>query len=107
MPPYAKHAFVCTHERPPDQPRSSCSPKGSEALLKALKTAARLRGLDESVRVNKSGCLENCEQGCSIVVYPEGVWYGHVTVDDVPALVEHLAGGPPVERLRLYKPRSQ
>ena len=106
MPPYLKHAFVCLHERPADAPNGSCLPKGSEALLKKLKIAAHAAGLDETVRVNKSGCLDNCEQGCSIVVYPEGVWYGHVTLDDVPELVKHLAGGPPVERLRLYKPTA-
>ena len=106
MPPYSKHAFVCLHERPADSPKGSCLPKGSGLLLKTLKAAAEARGLGETVRVNKSGCLENCEHGCSIVVYPEGVWYGHVTVDDVPELVEHLAGGPPVERLRLYKPKA-
>ena len=102
-PPYTKHAFVCLHERPEGAPRGSCAPKGAEKLLKALKVAAHARGLDDTVRVNKSGCLENCENGCSVVVYPEGVWYGHVTVDDVPDLVDHLAGGAPVERLRLFK----
>jgi (2Fe-2S) ferredoxin len=104
MPPYAKHCFVCLHERPPEHPRGSCAQKGSESLLKALKNAAKARGLDEAVRVQKAGCMENCELGCSVVVYPEGVWYGHVTEADVPELVEHLAGGPPVERLRLFKP---
>jgi len=99
--PYEKHCFVCLHERPADNPRGSCLAKGSEALLKTLKSAANARGLGRTVRVQKSGCLDNCEQGCSIVVYPEGVWYGHVTEADVPAIVEHLAGGAPVERLRL------
>ncbi len=99
--PYQKHCFVCLHERPADNPRGSCANKGSEALLKALKAAANARGLGRTVRVQKSGCLDNCEQGCSVVVYPEAVWYGHVTQADIPDLVEHLAGGPPVERLRL------
>ena len=99
--PYEKHCFVCLHERPADNPRGSCANKGSEALLKALKGAANALGLGRTVRVQKSGCLDNCEQGCSVVVYPEAVWYGHVTEADIPAIVDHLAGGPPVERLRL------
>ena len=105
-PPYTKHAFVCLHERPEGAPRGSCLQKGSDKLLKALKIAAHARGLDDTVRVNKSGCLENCERGCSVVVYPEGVWYGHVTLDDVPDIIDHLAGGEPVERIRLFKDKK-
>ena len=99
-PPYKRHVFVCLHDRGEGNERGSCAQKGSETLLKELKGACNARGLDE-VRVNKSGCLDNCEQGISIVVYPEGVWYGHVKQGDVPDLVKHFAGGKPVERLRL------
>ena len=99
--PYVKHAFVCTHERPADNPRGSCAAKGAEALLKTLKAATNARGLGKTVRVQKSGCLDNCEMGCSMVVYPEAVWYGQVTEADVPEIVEHLAGGAPVARLRV------
>jgi (2Fe-2S) ferredoxin len=103
MPPFEKHVFVCLHERP-DGPRGSCVKKGSEALLKALKGAADKAGLAGRVRVQKSGCLDNCEGGCTVVVYPEGVWYGHVTEADVGELVEqHLKQGRPVERLRVLE----
>ena len=104
MPPFDKHVFVCLHERPDGEPRGSCAQKGSEALLKALKGAAKRAALGDRVRVQKSGCLDNCEAGCSVVVYPEGVWYGHVTQADIPDLVEqHLKNGQPVERLRLFR----
>ncbi len=100
-PPYKRHVFVCLHERPAGDPRGSCLEKGSEKLLKQLKGACKDAGL-EDLRVNKSGCLDNCEQGISIVVYPEAVWYGHVQQGDVGELVsEHLQNGRPVERLRL------
>ena len=103
-PPFKKHVFVCLNERDPSDPRGDCMSKGAGDLLKKLKKAVKARGLDEEVRANKSGCLDNCENGCSIVVYPEGVWYGHVKESDVDEIVDkHLVGGEPVERLRLYR----
>jgi (2Fe-2S) ferredoxin len=58
------------------------------------------RGLKQQIRINKSGCFDQCGHGPLIVVYPESVWYAHVTVDDVKEIVEsHLIGGQPVQRL--------
>lgn len=59
-------------------------------------------GLRGKVRANKAGCLDQCEHGVTVVVYPEQVWYGGVTVDDVSEIVEsHLMGGQYVQRLML------
>ena len=103
-PPFKKHVFVCLNERVPDAPRGDCTRKGAPELLKKLKSALRARGLDEVIRANKAGCLDNCESGCSVVVYPEGVWYGHVTESDIDEIVDqHLIGGHPIQRLQLYK----
>ena len=64
----------------------------------------RESGLSDAIRAQKSGCLDNCESGCSVVVYPDTVWYGHVTKADVEEIVErHLKGGEPVERLQLFR----
>ena len=57
------------------------------------------------VRSNAAGCLDACERGVSVVVYPDNVWYGGVTVADVKEIVEeHLIGGRPVERLLMRLP---
>lgn len=102
MPHYEHHVFVCENRRAEDDPRGCCAAKGGVLLRNALKLAAKRAGLSGRVRVNAAGCLDQCEHGPTVVVYPEAVWYGHVTLDDVDEIVrEHLVGGRPVERLRL------
>ncbi|MCC7443118.1 MAG: (2Fe-2S) ferredoxin domain-containing protein [Bdellovibrionales bacterium] len=97
-----RHVFVCANERPPGTPRSSCKGRGCEAVLDALKQEAAAAGLAGAVRVQKSGCLDTCEYGTTVTVYPEGVWYGRVTPADAAELVKsHLVEGRPVERLRI------
>ncbi len=100
MAKFERHLFLCTHERDESSTKGCCAAKGSGAIASALKRAAYDRGLKRIVRVNKSGCLDQCGRGATCVVYPEGVWYGGVTLDDVDEIVErHLVGGEPVERL--------
>ena len=101
-PPFEKHVFVCTNLRELNNPKGSCSAKGSEELPMLFKKELEAKGIKGGIRINKSGCLDACERGCTVVVYPEGVWYGGVTKDDVAQIVdEHLVGGKPVERLRM------
>lgn len=72
----------------------------------ALKSELAKRGLSGLIRANASGCLDACEFGVSVVIYPEGVWYGGVTTADVPEIVEqHLVNGRVVERLVIRDPR--
>ena len=69
------------------------------ALAEAVDRDERLL---ETVKVNTTNCLGPCREGPTLVVYPEGTWYGGVSVADVGELVsEHLLHGRPVERLRL------
>jgi (2Fe-2S) ferredoxin len=101
-PPFQRHIFVCTNRRPDGHPKGCCASKGSEEVRAAFKSELEKRGIKGQMRANAAGCLDTCAYGTSVVVYPEGVWYGGVKVEDVPAIVEeHLVGGRPVERLLL------
>ena len=102
MPTYQRHIFVCTNERPPGNPKGCCREKGAEAVRDELKKRLHEIGLKGVVRANNSGCLDQCSAGVTLVVYPEQVWYGHVTVADVPELIaRHILGGEYVQRLML------
>ena len=102
MPPFQRHVFVCLNKRAPGHPKGCCSDKGSSVIREALKIAAKQYGLQGLVRINEAGCLDQCEHGVTIVVYPEAVWYGFVRLSDVEEIVRsHLVEGRPVERLRL------
>lgn len=101
MPRLERHVFVCVNEREPGNPKGCCSSKGATEVRSRLKRMAFEAGLKGKVRINSAGCIDQCEQGVSIVVYPEAVWYGNVTPDDVDELFhEHVLNGRPVERLR-------
>jgi len=102
MPQFEKHIFICGNQRPAGHPRGCCDPVGQAGLQKLFKQKLAERGLKGRVRANQSGCLDQCEHGPNLVVYPEAVWYGGVTPDDVDEIVEsHILGEKPVERLRL------
>ena len=102
MAEFERHVFVCTNERDAGHPRGCCSAKDSVSIREALKARCKLQGLGATVRINKSGCLDQCEHGPTIVVYPEAVWYGFVKMEDVEEIVQaHLIGGVPVKRLML------
>jgi (2Fe-2S) ferredoxin len=102
VPEFQHHLFICTNERDKDASRPSCLPQGGKKLKSAFKDAVKDAGLKHLVRANESGCLDQCEHGPVVVVYPEAVWYGFVKLEDVDEIVsEHLLHGRPVERLRL------
>ncbi len=105
---FQHHIFVCENVRPEGDPKGCCSAKGSAAIRTALKHEIKQRGLRSIARANQSGCLDACEFGPSVVVYPEGIWYGGVTPADVPEIMEsHIQNGKPVERLLIRDPKFQ
>ena len=98
---FLRHVFVCLNERDPAHPRGCGKHRGAEEIFKALKEGAKKAGLkDDEVRVNRAGCLEHCEYGPSVVIYPEAVWYHVPTVEDAEELLrQHGEGGRTVDRL--------
>ncbi len=102
MPPFERHVFVCHNVRPAGAPRPSCTADGQSGLHARLSQLTKEAGLSGRVRINKSGCLDQCEHGPNVVVYPDAVWYGGVKPEDAEEIVaEHLIAGRPVERLRI------
>ena len=102
MPAYKCHVFICTNRRDPGNPKGDCASKGSEAVREQFKKQIAEKGLRGTMRANAAGCLDQCEHGCTVVVYPEAVWYGGVKPEDVSEIIDqHLVGGQPVERLRI------
>lgn len=100
-PYYRLHLFCCTNERPAAHPRGSCAARGGVKVRNYMKARAKELGLGD-VRVNSAGCLDRCELGPALVVYPEGVWYKVQTIEDAEEILStHVIGGGRVERLML------
>ncbi len=100
------HLFVCGNRRPDGHKRGSCAAKGSEKLRDYMKARAKEMGLP-GVRVNMAGCLDRCELGPCMVVYPEGIWYRIENTSDVDAVLEqHVRDGVRVDRLMLPPERA-
>jgi (2Fe-2S) ferredoxin len=98
---YSCHVFCCTNVRPAGHPRGCCAGKGAEKLRNYMKARAKELGL-EGVRINAAGCLDRCELGPTMVIYPEGVWYHYQTTEDLDEILEtHVVKGGRVERLML------
>jgi (2Fe-2S) ferredoxin len=102
MPQFECHLFVCCNSREPGHPRGCCAAKGSEKIREALKAELKRRGLAGKVRANEAGCLDQCEFGPTMVVYPQQIWYGNLTEADIPRIVEEtVLGGRILDDLRI------
>ena len=99
---FRHHLFFCTNVRPASHPRGCCSSKGSVKLRDYAKARAKELGL-KGVRVNSAGCLDRCELGPTLVIYPEGVWYTYKDTADIDEILQaHLVEGGRVARLMLH-----
>ena len=99
---YKHHVFFCLNQR--DPPEKCCANQGSEAMREYAKKRIKELKLsgEGKVRINQAGCLDRCELGPVIVVYPEEVWYTYVDKEDIDEIIdEHIVNGRVVERLRI------
>jgi (2Fe-2S) ferredoxin len=95
---YKHHVFVCTSG-------GTCPGQGSDLVFATLKKGAAAAGIQNSVRVNHSGCMGQCGNGPMVAVYPEAIWYSHVDVAGAEQILhEHLIGGLIVEQYRYVAP---
>ncbi len=94
--PYRIHALICTRGK-------TCPTQGSDAIWAELKRRVHERGLQDEIRVSKSGCVGQCGHGPMACVYPDNVWYGALESGDVDALLDHLVDGR-VHEAKVYRP---
>jgi (2Fe-2S) ferredoxin len=99
---FDKHIFVCENKRPDGHPRGCCADKNSAQIRNEFKKRIKELGLITSVRANAAGCLDACEYGVTVVVYPEQIWYGDVNINEVEEIIqEHVVRNNPVDRLKI------
>ena len=100
---YSRHVFFCCNQRDAGD-RPSCNAKGASELRDYAKKRVKELGLsgEGNTRINQAGCLDRCQEGPCVVVYPEGVWYTYVDRHDIDEIIEeHVKHGRVVERLRI------
>ncbi|MCB1938730.1 MAG: NAD(P)H-dependent oxidoreductase subunit E [Rhodocyclaceae bacterium] len=99
---FKHHVFFCCNQR--EAGDTCCNNQGASVLQAYAKERIAALGLKGKgkVRINKAGCLDRCDDGPVMVVYPEAVWYTFVDQQDVDEIInEHLVGGRVVDRLRI------
>ena len=104
MSKYDKHIFICVNERPDNSQRGSCAKCGGLDIRMRFVQLINEYGLKGVVRANKSGCLDVCELGPVVVIYPDAVWYTNVKLDDVDEIFQsNIINNVAVNRLAADK----
>ena len=85
---YNKHIFICINERAESSTKGDCSSVGGKEIRMRFVELINKYQLKGKVRANKSGCLDVCEMGPAIVIYPLGVWYTNFELSDVDEIFE-------------------
>ena len=83
---YKKHIFICTNKRKECSVKGDCASLGANEIRMKFVQLINEHGLKGKVRANKSGCLDACEMGVALVIYPKGIWYANVIESDVPEI---------------------
>lgn len=95
---YEHHIFICTNQKAPG--KACCGEQTGLALVDRFREVIREKGLVGKVRAQRSGCLDNCQNGPSVVIYPLGTYYAKVQLSDVNRIVEaHLIQGEVLKEL--------
>lgn len=96
------HVFICTSSRINGQQKGYCCSKDSVGIVQTFMEEIEARDLSNRIMVTNTGCFGICSSGPVVVVYPEGIWYKEVTVEDVSEILEsHFENGVIVERLQI------
>jgi len=100
---YARHVFFCTNQR--ESGEACCSNFGAQKMRDYVKSKVKKLGIssvENRIRINSAGCMDRCDSGPVLVVYPEGIWYTYVDENDLDEIIEeHLLHGRVVERLKI------
>lgn len=105
---FDKHIFICVNQRAADAPRRSCGEGHGMMIVDAFKKKLKELNLPIKLRAQKAGCLDICDFGQTVAIYPEGVFYVGVTINDVNEIInEHIINNRIVERLKLENVRKK
>lgn len=86
-----RYLFVCNNARPPGTPKGSCATRDAVAIHAAIKAEIAARGLAQiEVRACTASCLDVCWAGPALLVSPDQVFLGRITLADVPTIVDAL-----------------
>jgi len=99
---YQHHVFFCCNQR--EGGKACCNDYGASDIRDYAKNRVKELGLSGNgkVRINMAGCLDRCELGPVLVIYPEETWYTYVDREDIDEIIsEHLQHGRIVERLKI------
>ena len=99
---YERHVFFCCNQRQPGA--VCCNNHSARQMRDYAKDKIKALGLSGhgKIRVNIAGCLDRCNEGPVMVVYPEAVWYNYVDREDIDEIIrEHLQRGRIVARLKI------
>ena len=99
-----KHIFVCENHRPENSGRPSCGARGSKEIRAQLKKKLVEINVHKKYRINRAGCLGQCEHGPNLVIYPQGIWYAGIKLEDIDEILENsILDDYIIDRLLLNK----
>jgi (2Fe-2S) ferredoxin len=100
---FDKHVFFCTNQR--ENGEACCGNHNAQKARDYVKAKVKELGIPDQlnkIRINSAGCMDRCEEGPIIVIYPEGTWYTYVDEKDLDEIIEeHLKNGRVVVRLKI------